>query len=134
MANGDSVGADIAVKVAGQEFNVRNVKSLNTIATVTSLIVVCTLGVFLYFHEATAQQDKAQTAATLAKSNAEIASALKENNKILVDAMKEQSMNTLNALGRLTSATKEIACLSDPAMKNRNDARDFCKRITREDR
>ena len=33
-----------------------------------------------------------------------------------------------------TNAMREIACLSDPAMRNRADARDFCKRMSRDER
>ncbi len=41
-------GADLSVKVAGQEVNVRNVKSLNTLATITTLIAVCVGGFAIY--------------------------------------------------------------------------------------
>jgi hypothetical protein len=50
MSENNMEGADVALKVAGQEFNVRNVKSLNTLATVATLVVsVCgfTIGWFL---------------------------------------------------------------------------------------
>lgn len=134
-------GADIGVKIAGQEVNIRNVRSLNTIATVCTLIGVCVLGVFVYYHEVSAQSDKVNVAATLQKSNTDISNALKESNTALVNALKESNANTLGALKELTTeqrrstqAIKEIACLNDPAMKNRNDARDFCKRMARDER
>lgn len=43
-------GADVAVEIAGQKVNLRNVKSLNTLATVATLIIVCVMGYVLYAH------------------------------------------------------------------------------------
>lgn len=141
MSDGQESGADLSLKVAGQEINVKNVKSLNTAATLATLICVCVLGVFVYFHEVGAQQDKARVAATLQRSNADIAGALKESNQAIVQALKESNANTLGAIRDLTTeqrravtAIKEGNCLQDPAIRNRQDAREFCKRITRDDR
>lgn len=133
--------ADVSLKFAGQEVNVKNVKSLNTIATICTLIATCTIGVFIYFHEAGAQADKAQVANTLSKSNSDIAGALKDSNLAIVQALKESNANTLSAIKELTSEQKKSTnaikvgnCLNDPSMKNRQDAREFCNRITRDDR
>ena len=123
-------GADVNLKVAGQELNVRNVKSLNTIATLITMFAVCILAVYLHFHEVNAQQDKAQVATTLQKSNADVAAILKENNL----AQKEQTQAIVSAINRLSARATEIACLSDPSMKNRTDARDFCRRMARDER
>lgn len=139
---GDEVGgADIGVKIAGQEINVRNVKSLNTIATIVTMIIVVGLGVGFYFHEANAQQDKARLAGTLEKSNSTIAEALREQNKMVeesnkavVKAITDSNDKMVSAINKLTSRSAEIACLSDPAMKNRVDARDVCRRLSRDDR
>lgn len=91
----------------------------------------------LFQHEATAQQDKARIAATLEKSNHDIAGALKESNTAIVQALKESNSNTLQAIRELateqrraTNAIKEVACLSDPAMKDNRNAREFCKRVS----
>jgi hypothetical protein len=43
-------GADIDLKLAGQEVKLKNVKSLNTLATVATLIVACVLGYAFYVH------------------------------------------------------------------------------------
>jgi len=43
-------GADIGVKIGGQEVNVRNIKSLNTILTALSLVMSTAIGVFLWGH------------------------------------------------------------------------------------
>lgn len=137
----DRPGADVGVKIMGNEVNIKNFKSLNTLATVATLCAVCAIGVFTYFHEVGAQQDKATVASTLQKSNADIAGALKESTSAMVHALKESNTNTLNALRELTTeqkkstvAIREGNCLQDPAMRNRPDARDFCKRLTRDDR
>lgn len=134
-------GADVSLKVAGQEVNVKNIKSLNTIATVATLFAVCLLGMFLYFHEAGAQQDKAVVAKTLEKSNSDIASALKESNRAIVDAIKETNASTVQALRefsveqrKATRAMAEVACLNDPAIRNQPNAREFCRRRAGDDR
>ncbi len=123
-------GADVALKIAGQEVNLRNVKSLNTIATVCTLLGVCIIGVYLHFHEVNAQTEKAQVAATLQKSNVDIAAILKE----ATQAQREQGQAIVKALERVERRAAEVACLSDPTMKNRNDAREFCRRMSRDDR
>ena len=141
MSEEEKSGADLGIKIAGNEVNIKNVKSLNTIATVTTMVLVATLGVFLYFHEVNAQQDKARLAGTLEQSNSIVAEALKQSNKAVTDALKELAIEQRRATDainaeqrRSTNAMKEIACLNDPVMRNRGDARDFCKRIARDDR
>ena len=83
----------------------------------------------LYQHEANAQTQKQELAATLKESNKTIADALRESNA----SQKEQTTAVVNAINRLERRTAEVACLSDPAMKNRPDARQFCKNITARD-
>ena len=137
MGEEEKTGADLGIKVMGNEINVKNLKSVNTIATVTTLVLVAVFGVFLYFHEVNAQQEKAHIAGVLQQSNSIVAEALKQSNKAVTDALKELAQEQRNAIveqKRSTNAIKEVACLSDPAMKNRNDARDFCKRMSRDDR
>ncbi len=123
-------GADVALKIAGQEVNLRNIKSLNTIATVCTLLGVCIMGVYLHFHEVNAQTEKVQVAETLRKSNADIANILKESNTL----QREQAQAIVKALEKVERRTAEVACLQDPSMKNRNDAREFCRRMARDDR
>ena len=130
MSEENKTGADLGIKVMGNELNVKNVKSLNTIATVTTMMLVAMLGVFLYFHEVQAREDKATLAGTLQQSNNITAEALKQSNKAITEALKELATEQR----RSTNAMKEVACLNDPAMRNRGDARDFCKRIARDDR
>ena len=123
-------GADVALKVAGQELNIRNVKSLNTVATLITMFAVCIIGVYIHFHEANAQSEKVQVAETLRKSNADIANILKEANAI----QKEQAQAIVKALEKVERRAAEVACLSDPSMKNRQDARDFCRRMAMDSR
>lgn len=137
----DERGADVALKFMGNEVNVKNVKSLNTFATIMSLVGTCCIGVFLYFHEATAQSQRSELAATLKESQKVIADTLKESNAQFIQSMKEDRATALeaqravvNELKKGANASKETACLLDPAMKNRTDAREFCKRIVRDDR
>lgn len=51
-------GADVDLKVAGQEVRLKNIKSLNTLATVATLIVVCLIGYALYTHAQDSKDDR----------------------------------------------------------------------------
>lgn len=82
------------------------------------------------------------------KRDAAIVQSIKEGNAAFVQALKEAGTQakesnsaTVKALQdvtteqkKSTSAMREIACLSDPAMKNRPDAREFCRRMARDER
>ena len=75
------------------------------------------------------------------KQSAAIVKSINDANAALVGSMKESNAATVQALKELTSeqkkstnAMREIACLSDPTMRNRPDARDFCKRMSRDER
>ena len=77
-----------------------------------------------------------------ATQSAAIVKAVTESNNAIVQALKEQqavakesNAQTVRVLERLTRAQAEANCLLDPMMKNRADAREFCKRISgRDDR
>ncbi len=69
------------------------------------------------------------------ESNEKVSQALKESNAALIKAITDSNDRTVNAISRLTSKQIESNCLQDPMMKNRPDAREFCKRMaTRDDR
>ena len=75
------------------------------------------------------------------KQSAAIVKSINDANAALVGSMKESNAATVKALQELTAeqkkstnAMREIACLSDPTMRNRPDARDFCKRMSRDER
>ena len=77
-----------------------------------------------------------------AAQNAAIVKSITEANSAIVQALKEQqavakesNALTVRVLERLTRSQAESNCLLDPLMKNRADAREFCKRISgREER
>ena len=69
------------------------------------------------------------------------AKSVKEANLAVVQAIKESGAMTAKAIEqftieqkRSTNAQRETACLSDPTLRNRADAREFCKRMSRDDR
>jgi len=104
-----SNGADVAVEIAGQKVNLRNVKSLNTLATVATLFVTC-FGVYILFtHQADARE-----------GGKEVALVLKESNKELSEVLKE-----------LARATREQNCLLSLPQEKRNENVELCKRIAR---
>lgn len=81
-------------------------------------------------HAADTKEEKAAIAKALTESNTTIANALKESNATTVQAIRELATEQRKS----TDAIREIACLSDPAMRNRTDAREFCKRMSRDSR
>lgn len=125
----DPADQELDLEIAGQKIRTKNYRLLDLIWLPVFLgVAYCCL--ILYQHDASAKDDKATLAATLKESNANIAAALKENNSNMVNAIKEIAVEQR----RSTNAIKEVACLNDPAMQHRNDARDFCKRMSRDDR
>lgn len=72
-------GADVSVKVAGQEVNLRNVKSLNTIATIATLIVVCAALPYAYSHV----QDTKESGKELVNALKEMTQTAREQNCLM---------------------------------------------------
>jgi hypothetical protein len=85
----------------------------------------CTM---LYNHNADAKDDSKSVAQVLKESNKEIAGALKEATRENAEAMKAFAVEQR----RMTQAIRESNCLLDPAMRNRPDAREFCKRMAQD--
>lgn len=120
---------ELDLTIAGQHVRTKGYRLMDLIWLPVFLGVLYSC-LLLYQQQAAAATDK--------KDNA---TAMKENNATVVNAIKESNQNTLSAIRdlateqrRSTNAMKEVACLSDPAMRNRSDAREFCKRISRDDR
>ena len=118
-------GADVAVKIAGQEFNLRNIKSLNTLATVTNLIGVCLIGYMLFIHQVDAKDGVKEVAAELKAANKEAAIERREASKQQADLLKE--------LGR---AAREQNCLIATGVtalppERRREAAEVCRQVTR---
>jgi len=84
---------------------------------------------YLCFQQASAQSDKRINVEQVDKTHKEFIEVLKENNLNTVSAIKELAVEQRKS----TTAIKEIACLSDPALRNKNDAREICKRLVRGD-
>lgn len=81
--NGNGTGADVSAEIGGQKINVRNVKSLNTIATIITLVVVCSGGVLLYtLLEAHAVQTK--------ETGNEFVRALREQTTVMKEQVQVQ--------------------------------------------
>ena len=125
MADEQASGADVAVEIAGQKVNLRNIKSLNTLATVTTLIVTALLTYMVFVHT------------TEAKDNAkEIAKELKDANKEVANALKESNRELGIILRNLDQGIREQNCLQariqqDMTPQKRLEEAEFCKRITR---
>ena len=62
-------GADFGLKIAGQELNVKNVKSLNTILTALGLCASVSIGVFLWTHVESADKGTAAVLNEVKQSN-----------------------------------------------------------------
>ena len=121
----DENGADVSLKVAGQEVNLRNVKSLNTIATLITMFGVGLLAMVVYNHDSVAQTAQKNVVEATKEANQSIVKALKELNDQNVAALKELTVEQKRATFQLTVSN----CMNESAMKNRSDARQFCERI-----
>lgn len=104
LENGEKNGADIALKVAGQEVNVRNVKSLNTILTMLTLVMMSVTAYAFYQH----QQD------------------MRDGVAAFVAATREQTV----AIKEQTGVAREGFCLTT-YQGPPEQRKDFCKQVTR---
>ena len=120
MADEQQVGADVAVEIAGQKVNLRNVKSLNTLATMATLILTCVVGWIIFTHSSEAKDGLKEIAAELKVSNKETAAVLKEANKELSEVLKE-----------MARASRETNCLLAMPPEKRAENVELCKRISR---
>lgn len=131
---GEEGGADLSLKVAGQEFNVRNVKSLNTIVTCLNFFAFCVLAVFLYFEQAQAQKDGGKDSdehkaivQSIEKGTGALVTAIKELQGVqAAAAMRQDSLSEKQA-----QAQRETNCLLSLPQDRRTNAAEVCKRIAR---
>lgn len=106
-------GADVALKVAGQEINVRNVKSLNTGMTIaTFIVVVCAAVIGWQMFDAHAKDAK-------------------ENGTQLVAALRELAKAHRETSGAQVREQRMLNCLIVADQKDRRRAWEDCERITR---
>ena len=131
---------EIDLEIAGQHVRTKGYRLVDLIWLPMALGIayIC---LTLYQHDSFGQADKATLAKTLTESNQGIATTLRESNAALAEALKSSNAATTQAIRELTieqrratDAIREVACLSDPVAKNRADAREFCKRMSRSDR
>ena len=118
-------GADVAVEIAGQKVNLRNIKSLNTLATVATLIVACVLGYIVVVHAGDSKDSAKEIAKELKEANKEVANTLKESNRELGIVLREMSQ-----------AAREQNCLlrsgvSSLAPEKRQEVAELCKQLSR---
>lgn len=97
-------GADIAVEVAGQKVNLRNVKSLNTAATLLTLFIVGLLAYAFYLHSEDA----------------------KASGKEFIGALKEQTV----AIREGTAAQREATCMQKFEERDRARNADWCAQVS----
>ena len=120
---------EIELTIAGQHGRAKGYRLLDLI-WLPMLLAVSYTAFTLYHHEATAQNVGKDVAASVREANKDVVNALKESNSATVKAIDalatEQKKSTI--------VMREMVCLSDPTMRNRSDAREFCKRISRDDR
>lgn len=109
MSDEEKNGSDVQVEIAGQKVNVKNVKSLNTLATIASLILVCVLGYAFWEHKLDA---KAEGVAL---------------NTLLTNAFRESA----NAQREMAQAVREGNCINSFREAERENKSEYCKRITR---
>ena len=127
-------GADVSMKVAGQELNIRNVKSLNTIVTVLNFFSFCVLAVFLYFADVNAQKTNGNDTA----EHKAIVDAIQKANGAMVQAIKEAQHVNITVLEKINAqaarqeqATRETNCLLSLPQDRRTNAAEACRRIAR---
>jgi len=104
-SDNDNDGADISAKVAGQEVNIKNIKSVNTIFTLLGFALTCLIAFMLFEH----RNDERG-------ARHEFILAIKE----LTGAQRET-----------TSSMREQNCLLSLPQDQRQAQMEFCKRISR---
>ena len=119
----DGEGKEIDATIAGQHIRAKGYRLMDLLW----IAIFCGVGWYVYQVNAQAQADKQSVATSVKEANMAVVQALKESNANTVEAIKMLTMEQKKS----TSAMRETACLLDPAMKNKADARDFCKRMTR---
>ena len=96
------------------------------------VLIACAVGWMAWELKAHAGDSDKQSAAivkSITDANSAIVQALKEQQAVA----KESNAETVRVLQRLTRTQAEANCLLDPLMKNRADAREFCKRVSGRD-
>lgn len=106
---GDKNGVDVDITLAGNGVRLKNVKSLNTVATVATLMIVAG-GFSLIYQQISAHAQDAR-----------------DTGKAFVEAIKEQTA----AVKEQTQAAREQNCLISMPIEMRRQDPDACRRISR---
>lgn len=106
----------------GLGFRAKNYRVMDLVCLLTAAGVIA---VAYYNRSYAAEYEK--TAKAMEQNSEKIIQQLKENSDKNTEIQKQQT----EVLRRLVDAMKESNCLSDPALKNRADAREICKRLNR---
>jgi hypothetical protein len=120
MADEQPNGADVAVDAFGVKANVRNVKSLNTFATLIGVAIGIAVLIFVVTHSVDAKDNGKEIAKILKESGKEVTATLKESQKELSTVLRE-----------LGQATREQNCLLSLPQEKRTENVELCKRISR---
>ena len=137
MAADDTITKDTEVSLTGPGgwgAKMRNV-DLRTFMLILTLLAAIGAGAIGWHHEVNAQTQKNELATTLKESNKAIADALKE----ATAAQKERDNTFIQAVKELSTEQKKMTvqitignCMNEQAMKGRQDAREVCRRIVRD--
>ena len=98
-------GADVNLEFGGQKVAFRNVKSLNTLATVATLVVVILIGYVIFEHKTDARAE----GVALANRDAQLSQAIRE----------------------MASSNRVLACLMATKQDDREAKLAQCERIAR---
>jgi hypothetical protein len=127
MAEGNG---EIEAEIGGQKIRARGYRLIDLLLVPMALLLTLNWHM-IREHAAYAQDNNAAKA---------VQQAIKESNAAMVQVLKESNASTVEAIKLLaaeqkktTKTIQEVACLSDPAMRGRLDAREFCKRMVRSD-
>jgi len=117
-------GADFGIDMLGVKANVKNIRSLNTVATVVTMILTATLLYVIVTHSIQAKDD-----------DKELVRALRDSNKEVAKAIMEISSEHNTSMRQLSQSIKMQNCLTirirpDMTPQQRADEQEFCKRIT----
>lgn len=106
--NGKASGADIGVEIAGQKVNLRNVKSLNTMATLLTMVLSSVVLYALLQHQVDAR----------------------EGSRAFVEAIKDNTRAQREAI----AAQREANCIARLTPDQRKDSQqlEFCRQLGRE--
>ena len=132
MGAEDTVIKDTEVSATGPGgwgLKMRNV-DLRTFMLILTLVAAIGAGAIGWHHEVNAQTQSKELATTLEKSQKVTAEALKE----WQNSQKASNDAIVKALEKVAAQVTIGNCMNEPAMKNRQDAREVCRRIVRDDR